>query len=322
MSDILTLTETEARILDAMIVREEFDKKGNSEGVTSYRLSKNDNAIPIATWNDHYKKLEYNKMIMRRNVKQNKRKSKPYSVTPLGFFALLRYLKQEEIKQKVNLVHFSKFIPLISKNWEELEKIYSDKVLIEILKYSLTQIKLESQNIEEEEDEDIPLFDKHIFQTINFEFDEQKINISYWDKFGFYTDEEYEKLADTVHKNKESKDILLMTLSTPRLDLEHFNYFTDKITFLFYFNFVKYTYDKIFFSSICEIPESIENLTDCFKEIDIQFNKIKKTQKNLIKIIQETDLLKGLFSEEIQTIDTYFKKPKIILELNQKFKKE
>ena len=50
---------------------------------------------------------------------KNKRKSKPYSVTPLGFLAVLKYLESEEIKLKIDLVYFSKFIPLISKNWEK-----------------------------------------------------------------------------------------------------------------------------------------------------------------------------------------------------------
>ena len=67
MSDILLLSKTEIRILNAMMIREKFDADENPSGVTSYSLSQNEKPIPIATWNDHYKKLEHDKIIERKN---------------------------------------------------------------------------------------------------------------------------------------------------------------------------------------------------------------------------------------------------------------
>ena len=89
------------------------------------------------------------------------------------------------------------------------------------------------------------------------------------------------KLTDAVHKGEEPRDFLIMTLAMPRLDLNRFSYFTDKFTFLFYFNLVKYTDDETFFSSLHEIPKSVKTITDYFKEEERQFKKIKKTKEKL-----------------------------------------
>ncbi|MCH7561001.1 MAG: hypothetical protein IIC67_06505 [Thaumarchaeota archaeon] len=133
-----------------------FDKfEPMIRGLTSYDLGKN--KIPRRTWEINRKYLQdFQLVAIIREMKTGTQLRKYYDITPIGIFTLLQKLDLDSLEQNF-IKNFSTFVPEIARYWEELEKMWGDKLYF-ILKKSLFQIKwfqwrTETRIVEQKRDE-------------------------------------------------------------------------------------------------------------------------------------------------------------------------
>ena len=172
-SSTLTITDTQEKILwcflehrNTTMVQDNlprnlgkvknFDKfEPMIRGLTSYDLGKN--KIPRRTWEINRKYLQdFQLVAIIREMKTGTQLRKYYDITPIGIFTLLQKLDLDSLEQNF-IKNFSTFVPEIARYWEELEKMWGDKLYF-ILKKSLFQIKwfqwrTETRIVEQKRDE-------------------------------------------------------------------------------------------------------------------------------------------------------------------------
>ncbi len=105
MSDMLNITETQARVLRAVAY---YESDSGKKGATQYTCSRkvpNGLHVSGSTFNDNIKDLEKNLMVFRlEGKKDGNKETKPYTITDIGQVAWLRYFTLPdniEIIQKI-----------------------------------------------------------------------------------------------------------------------------------------------------------------------------------------------------------------------------
>ncbi len=162
-SDLLDITETQARILRAIAY---YEKETGEEGFAKYDCSSNKlpKKIRIApsTMHDQMKLLVKLQMIIPlKKIKKGKRPARePYAITEIGQIAWLRYFQLSD-----NIEMVSKLFPNILLSQVDIvinehikNKLFKDKIAIGILKIALDSI--------------------HVSDKINIIFPDKKLKIS------------------------------------------------------------------------------------------------------------------------------------------------
>lgn len=212
-SSTLTITDTQEKILGCFLEHrnttmvqdnlprnlekvKNFDKfEPMIRGLTSYDLGKN--KIPRRTWEINRKYLQdFQLVAIIREMKTGTQLRKYYDITPIGIFTLLQKLDVDSLEQNF-IKNFSTFVPEIARYWEELEKMWGDKLYF-VLKRSLFQINwfqwgTEIRIVEQKRDENqIKTLSEQIFNK----FDKMPENLQ-------------EKYSDTIKilKNKQDEEL-------------------------------------------------------------------------------------------------------------------
>lgn len=186
-----------------------FDKfEPMFRGLTSYDLGKN--KIPRRTWEINRKYLQdFQLVALIREIKADTQLRRYYDITPVGIFTLMQKLDMDSLEENFSK-KFSKFVPEIARHWEELEKMWGNKLYF-ILKKSLFQInwfqwRKQIEIIEQKRDENqikklseqaVDIFDKmpknlqekyldiiQMLKNKQYEGLERKVNLLERDVFG------------------------------------------------------------------------------------------------------------------------------------------
>ena len=280
---MIDFTETQIRILRAILENSEVNSENEIEGLTSYDLRKI--GISGRTFDiNRDTLLRYQLITIVKEVTTGKQIRKWYGITPIGIFHILKITEIQDIEKKIRTQKFSKLIPLIGLHWDELKEMFGENLNL-ILKHSISQININ------------PVVPK---------------NITPWTLMGDLREMELEERTEIPFENEQytitlvrkyhtySKDIKEVVKFEPKLwDYDNYDDFLinliDRLSFVFYFNLLRLNFSVYYRNQmIKEMTEyykkkkpdfTMEELFD--KELDI-FAKFKSGTTTSKKSLKET----------------------------------
>jgi len=336
MSDILGINNTQAKILKNMLKLEKFDEKKKPFGITGYDLHKRTDVhrkplVSISTWVDNYQELARIQLI-REVKRQKKRKKKrgrvsyPFTITSLGFFAYLKWLKPKDFVKDFDLELLSNFIPpLIANHWLELNELGKrhsklkelfEKLLQVILKESVNQIEI--QRLPKES---YTRFGRALFEKTTIPIVLGKKDMILTRSYQSLSKRELEEMTKVQKKLK--KGFKLLALVLPNYDQIPFNVI-NRITFLFYYNLLKLA-DDIYYTmhTYGQVLEADKRFPQTLEGEDARMNyelsggrgiqnEIKKIMSRVMLLISKDAALSKIFVVGLKEVDAYFEKPRLV----------
>jgi len=330
MADILGINNTQAKILKNMLKLEKFDEKKKPFGITGYDLNKK-HLVSISTWIDNHKELATNQLIreVKRHQKRKKKRGRvsyPFTITSLGFFAYLKWLKPKDFVKDFDLELLSNFIPpLIANHWLELMELGKrhsklkelfEKLLQVILKESVNQIEIERLPKESH-----TMFGRVLFEKTTIPIVLGKKDMILTRQYQSLSKRELDEMTKVQKKLKKGYKLLALVL--PNYDQIPFNVIK-RITFLFYYNLLKLA-DDIFYtihtySQVLDVdkrfPQTLEG-EDARMNYQLLGgrgiqNEIKIIMSRVMLLISNDVELSKIFIVGLNELDSYFEKPRLV----------
>jgi len=269
MADRLRTTQAQSRILLGLVSNQTYDEKTSIPGLTCNDFDKlKKNRVANSTFlenigylnkNGLVELVPYKKLRTKRKRTFSKRKKYPYKITRLGRFALLKSIEPKEFRKIVSSGGFPS-IPLIESHFEEMKMIandsktdigkHFDKILYEILRRSVKQIKIASGYTQ-----GIELSGKNIMEKITIDYGYGIPSIS------------YEKLYSVLTKKEEKSNDEPRFPSAKSLEGDTI----ERLAFLFYFNLLLIGRTDNLISVLFDVPELDVNFHIIFYQNVFQY---------------------------------------------------
>lgn len=255
------ITKTHAKILEAMVLNQKYEEK-KAIGLSLYGLRK----IGVAARTFEINKdilLQYQLIRIIKEEKTGLQRRTYYDITPLGFFALLKWFDIKEIQEIFHKKVAKQYLPLIEKHWNELSHMYQTGILF-VLKNSIEQIDIvpPSGTV-------IGPMGKLIEEVMTLPFEMLEIKISFLRKYFTLSKDELSQFKPMIKKLRIS--------NYDRMDID----ITKRLTFVFYFNLLRTVHDII---PSMNIAYQIWQYKHPFKIQEDQMKKFARAKKAIVEI--------------------------------------
>ena len=298
MSDILKISDAQARVLRSIAhYEEESSKKGGTQYTSSQKVS-NKIHVSGSTFNDNIKKLDKNLMVI--GIK-GERKTKPYTITEIGQIAWLRCFPIKENKEM-----FQKIFPNISVN--EFEEVFFEIVSVEkrikpdMLIDAILKNTLDNFHIEQTKG-NTPFSKLILEETIELSSYNDLVKTSYKRYYNMihpsFDKSNYKKLNKLMKGFCEDYDKLKIKL-------------VDRITFLFYYTLIQAISNEAYMFKIINkyiLPELVFDDDQKYQKaqykcIQLSAELIKK-KKKIIRIITTNNSIKNIIETNLKQLSEY-----------------
>ena len=298
MSDILKISDAQARVLRSIAYyEEESSKKGGTQYTSSQKVP-NKIHVSGSTFNDNIKKLHKNLMVIEI---KGEGKAKPYTITEIGQIAWLRCFPINENKEL-----FQKIFPNISIN--KFESIFFEIVSVEkrikpdILIDGILKNTLDNFHIEQTKG-DTPFFKLMLEETIELSSYNDLVKTSYKRYYNMIhlslDTSNYKKLNNAMKGFCEDYDKLKIKL-------------VDRITFLFYYTLIQAISNKAYmFKIINKYVLSELDFDDDQKYQKVQYKCIQlsaeliKKKNKIIRVITTNNSIKNIIETNLKQLSEY-----------------
>jgi len=253
------ITKTHAKILETMVLNQKYEEK-KAVGISLYGLRK----IGVAARTFEINKdilLQYQLIRIIKEEKTGLQRRTYYDITPLGFFALLKWFDIKEIQEIFHKKVAKQYLPLIEKHWNELSHMYQTGILF-VLKNSIEQIDIvpPSSTI-------IGPMGKLIEEVMTLPFEMQEIKISFLRKYSTLPKDELSQIKPMIKK------LSIWNYDQMEIDI------TKRLTFVFYFNLLRTVHDN---TSSTDIAFKVWQYKHPFKIQEVQMKKIARAKKAIV----------------------------------------
>jgi len=310
MFDILDITEPQARVLRA-IAYVEADR--GEKGATQYLCYKkvpNGFHVSNSTFSENIKELGKKLLVFRHEDPDSKRDTFPYTITDIGQVAWLRHFPLTQnidlIKKIFPNIQLSVIDKIISKIEHSGTKHMQDRYSLGILGKALENFHIL------EGSHHTPSMTRGMKEVIDLHGDNRLLKTSYV---------RYYQIDNPVFMKKlTKKELLDFNKNFQELQIN----VIDRITFLFYYNLIQSTIDKLYemqFIKTINIEEDflkmpndrkIETLELTKKEVIKMFddlsgfyNKIHSKKKEFLKMIQSNDKISKIMKDNLKNLNKY-----------------
>jgi len=304
LTDILNITESQARILRAIAY---YEIKSKQKGVTQYACSRKvpkKYQVSDSTFNDNIKKLQKSLRVIKL---KKKGKSKPVTITDIGQIAWLKYFSLDKTIEHIEII--KKIFPHILIS--EIDLIINDISVPEINlikdKYAANVLKIALDSFHLEQS--YPIRNQNYKDTVN-----EIIDLSSDDghiKTSFYRD------TSVIHPSILSK--IKKSLTKQEYDVYYAkNYdeleisIIDRITFLFYYILIQsvmfegyaenITLKNILIKSIEEKDNNFFNNIERYSNLP---SKITKKKKEIMKIVTSKEPIMKIIKNNFEQLKSY-----------------
>ena len=311
-SSMLSLTDAQGKIIQAMI---DYDAQKFGEvryGFTSYKISKL--GINRRTFEINVEKLlENNFLYLIRSVQHGGEISprKYYQVTNLGFIAYQKWVFDH--KKKTGMIT-RRFFPLITEHWKSLDTLYGN-IMIDILKQTTNQIDVISKFLIHHKETKKKILSRKLVEVLTLNIGTIDIIL-------------YRDLGETEVVKPRKRKITQRFDQTTNTEIN--KAVRDRFTFAFYFNLINFGYDtgkmleyvltnkppfyskgkKIYFKNIDTVAKSAKTFQ----------NKMEKNSNSVIKIINNDPKLYRLFKQTLDEVYSKLNQRKIIKLLKERIR--
>lgn len=295
MSDILNLSESEARVLRAIAY---YEIKSETKGVTQYACSRkvpNKFRVSDSTFSENIKNLEKKLMVLPKiEKKDSNRKTKPYTITDIGQIAWLRYYrtsKNMEIIEKIfPNIEFSAIDSIIDKIQHKDLKYIQNNYSRLILETTLDNFHIEGSILENSE-----RVKNNVKESIEISHHKGNMKTVFIRRYAIIEPKLFEK------KIEKTPDSLEHVTNFDKLEIS----VVDRLTFLFYYNLIRTVTDDFFAMDVIfrDAPDGTEIE---IAPLDTALsNSIINKHKDIFRMIVNNKIVFKIIQNNLKELNEY-----------------